>query len=395
MADAPREVWITGIGIVSGLGEGADAHWQGLTGQSANIDAQKFAPFPVHPIAPLDLDKQIPKKGDQRQMEPWQRIGVYAAGLALADAGVKGNAELLSRMDMIVAAGGGERDIAVDGTILSNRGKAADPGAFLNERLMSDLRPTLFLAQLSNLLAGNISIVHGVTGSSRTFMGEESAGVDAVRIAHARIADGASELALVGGSHNGEREDLLLLYDAGGHMLRGAFKPVWERSGGMVLGSLGAFLVLEAREHAQARGAKPLALLSAVLSERSSRPAGAVAAALTKMWRSLAPRTSGPGLAIVSGATGAEPATAEERAFLKSLGALPVRATGSYLGHGYEPQFAMNIALATLALGREKLFPPATASDIEQGYEGPLERIVVTAVGHWRGEGLALIERAT
>src|SRR3712207_8516744 len=37
------------------------------------------------------------------------------------------------------------------------------------------LRPTLFLAQLSNLLAGNISIVHGVAGSSRTFMGEESA----------------------------------------------------------------------------------------------------------------------------------------------------------------------------------------------------------------------------
>ncbi len=49
----------------------------------------------------------------------------------------------------------------------------------LNERLMNDLRPTLFLAQLSNLLAGNIAIVHGVTGSSRTFMGEEAAGVDA------------------------------------------------------------------------------------------------------------------------------------------------------------------------------------------------------------------------
>ena len=38
---------------------------------------------------------------------------------------------------------------------------------------MGDLRPTLFLAQLSNLLAGNIAIVHGVCGTSRTFMGEE------------------------------------------------------------------------------------------------------------------------------------------------------------------------------------------------------------------------------
>ncbi len=394
--NAPREAWITGIGIVSCLGEGADAHWQGFSAGRVNVDAATFAPYLVHPLAPLELDKQIPKKGDQRQMEAWQRIGTYAAGLALADAGVKGNAELLTHMDMIVAAGGGERDVAVDSQILTNQSKAANPGAFLNERLMSDLRPTLFLAQLSNLLAGNISIVHGVTGSSRTFMGEESAGVDAVRIALARISAGQSELALVGGSHNGEREDLLLLYDAGGHMLRGEFLPVWERpkSGGMVLGSLGAFLVLEARGHAEARNAKPLARLSAVRSERSSRPPGAVTAALTRMWQSLVPAPAGR-IAVISGATGAEPATREERAFLETLPDVPVRASGGSLGHGFEPQFAMNIALATLALGREKLFPPSGSSGVEQGYEGPLDRIAVTAVGHWRGEGMALVERVT
>jgi 3-oxoacyl-[acyl-carrier-protein] synthase II len=393
MADAPREAWITGLGIVSCLGEGADAHWQGLLRQRITVDGERFKPYLVHPIAPLDLDRQIPKKGDQRQMEAWQRIGTYAAGLALADAGVKGNAELLGRMDMIVAAGGGERDVAVDSTILTNRDKSPDAAAYLNERLMSDLRPTLFLAQLSNLLAGNISIVHGVIGSSRTFMGEEAAGVDAVRIALARIVAGQSELALVGGSHNGEREDLLLLYDSGGHMLRGAYKPVWERTGGMVLGSLGAFLVLEERGHAQARGAKPLARLAAVTSERSARPPGAVTAALTQMWQRVVGAHTDR-TAAISGVTGAEPATAEERVFLEGLSGVPVRATGSYLGHGFEPQFAMNIALATLALGRGKLFPAATESGIEKEYDGLLDRIAVTAVGHWRGEGLALIEKA-
>src|SRR5215813_11540816 len=134
MADAPREAWITGMGIVSCLGEGADAHWQALQEGRTRTDAQRFAPYIVHPIAPIDFDKQIPKKGDQRQMEPWQRIGTYAAGLALDDAKLKGNAELLARTDMIVAAGGGERDMAVDGTILTNIDKAADPEAFLNER---------------------------------------------------------------------------------------------------------------------------------------------------------------------------------------------------------------------------------------------------------------------
>ncbi len=395
MAEATREAWITGIGLVSCLGEGADAHWQGLSERRGAIDADAFAPYLVHPLAPLDLDKQIPKRGDQRQMEPWQRIGTYAAGLALADAGVKGDAQLLARMDMIVAAGGGERDISVDGTILSNMAKATDPGVYLNERLMSDLRPTLFLAQLSNLLAGNISIVHGVTGSSRTFMGEEAAGVDAVRIALARIAAGQSEIALVGGSHNGEREDLLLLYDAGGHMLRGSFRPVWERAavgGGMVLGSLGAFLVLEARAHAEARSARPLGRLSAVTSERSSRQPAAVTAALSKMWHGLASRIASGRVAVLSGATGAEPATREERAWLSTLPEVPVRATASALGHGFEPQFVMNIALATLALGREKLFPPVDASGVERGYEGPLDQIVVTSVGHWRGEGMALVE---
>jgi len=395
MADAPREALITGIGIVSCLGEGADAHWQGLAERRIKVDAETFAPYLVHPLAPLDLDKQIPKKGDQRQMEPWQRIGTYAAGLALADAGVKGNAELLARMDMIVAAGGGERDVAVDAAILTNKPKAAKPEAFLNERLMSDLRPTLFLAQLSNLLAGNISIVHGVTGSSRTFMGEEAAGVDAVRIALARITAGQSELALVGGSHNGEREDLLLLYDAGGHMLRGAFQPVWQRAKGMVLGSLGAFLVLEARGHAEARDAKPLARLAGVLSERSSRPAGAITATLARMWQQLVPPPVPNGIAVISGATGAQPATGEERAWLKTLPGVPVRATGSILGHGFEPQFAMNIALAALALGRKKLFPAVDSSGVEREYEGPLERVAVTAVGHWRGEGMALIEAVT
>src|ERR1700746_1739175 len=233
MAENRREAWITGIGIVSSLGEGVEIHWQKLAECKPNVDAKTFAPYLVHPLAAVDFDKQIPKKGDQRQMEPWQRIGTYAAGLALADAGVKGNSELLARMDMIVAAGGGERDVAVDAAILSNKRTSANPEAFLNERLMSDLRPTLFLAQLSNLLAGNISIVHGVTGSSRTFMGEEAAGVDAARIALARITAGQSELALVGGSHNGEREDLLLLYDSGGHMVRGGLRPVWERGEGV------------------------------------------------------------------------------------------------------------------------------------------------------------------
>src|SRR4029078_6893040 len=153
MADAPREVWITGIGIVSCLGEGAEAHWEALTARRLTVDAETFAPHLVHPLAPVNLDLQIPKKGDQRQMEAWQRIGTCAAGPALAEAGVKGNAELHAHTAMVLAAGGGERDIAVDGNILTNKSKAANPEAFLNERLMSDLRPPLFRAATRSVVS--------------------------------------------------------------------------------------------------------------------------------------------------------------------------------------------------------------------------------------------------
>src|SRR3984957_20337216 len=143
-----RETWITGIGMLSCLGEGPQAHWQALCEHKVAYDKTTYAPYIVHPLTPMSFDAQIPKKGDQRQMEPWQRIGVYAAGLALDGAGVKGDAGILGRMDMIVAAGGGERDLAVDGAILTGLPKAPDADRFLNEHLMNDLHPTLFLAQL-------------------------------------------------------------------------------------------------------------------------------------------------------------------------------------------------------------------------------------------------------
>jgi 3-oxoacyl-[acyl-carrier-protein] synthase II len=390
-----REVWITGVGILSSLGEGPEAHWDGLVRGQPRTDATTFAPYIVHPLAPVEFDKQIPKKGDQRTMEPWQRIGTYAAGLALESAGVKGNPEILGRMDMIVAAGGGERDVAVDGTILTGLAQAGDPAGFLNERLMSELRPTLFLAQLSNLLAGNISIVHGVTGSSRTFMGEESAGIEAVRVAFERIRAGQSDIALVGGAQNGERKDVLLLFEFAGFTLKGAFAPVWQRGepGGFALGSMGAFLVLESADHATRRGATPLARLSAVVSDRVRRDPGAVALALERMWHRL-PQPPGSRLAVFSGATGVADPTAEERAFLAGHPDAAVRATGTRIGHGLEPQFAMNIALAAIALGRAELFPPDEASGVERPLDGAVERVVVTEVGHWRGEGMALVEAA-
>ncbi|TPG48414.1 beta-ketoacyl-ACP synthase [Roseomonas nepalensis] len=384
-----RDVVITGIGLVTALGEGPDAHWDALSaGAAPVVDNDTYAPWPVHPLPPLTLDRQIPKKGDQRQMEPWQRLGTYAAGLAIDDADARG---LVEDMHLVVAAGGGERDLALDEQVNAELAEAND-GPRLNEMLATGLRPTLFLAQLSNLLAGNISIVHGVTGSSRTFMGEESAGADALRIAHARLAEGRGGIALVGGAMTAQRWDLLLLYRGEDGLWQGPHRPLSERERpGMVLGGMAGFLVLETAEHARSRGARVLARLDAVATDAARRAAPGEATAAA---RALLARVAPGGVdAVISGATGTPGAWAEEDAFLRGVGA-PVRRPGSLIGHGVEGAFPAHVALAALALHRGGFYAPMDPADAPMDPEDAPSRILVTGFGQWRGEALATVSRA-
>jgi 3-oxoacyl-[acyl-carrier-protein] synthase II len=392
-----REAWITGIGLVSALGEGLDAHWTALNGGQDDwlkLDSTTYAPYQVHPAVAIDVAKQIPDRGDRRQMEAWQRLGTYAAGLALDDAGLKGNDELLKSMHMIVAAGGGERDYAVDGQVLSGLEASNEPAKFLNERLMNDLRPTLFLAQLSNLLAGNISIVHGVVGSSRTFMGEEMAGVDAVRVALARCHAGQGDLFLVGGAYSAERPDTILHFELGHMNWTKPWAPVWERAkdgGGTILGSVGAFLVIEAREHAEKRGAKPIAKLAKVSSDRTTRQDGKAEHTMAVQWNEISPGLIPGATVVVSGATGVAAAAAIERDLLDQR-RVPTRATGSVIGHSVEATFPANVALAAMMVARGTAVPPIGGSADEAAMTRKVKQAVVTSVGHWRGEGMGLVE---
>ncbi|MHA1525306.1 MAG: beta-ketoacyl-ACP synthase [Alphaproteobacteria bacterium] len=396
-----REVWITGIGLVSSLGDGPQAHWDHLSAGAKPVTApaNHLPDYHIHPVVEVDYSTHIPRRGDQRQMGPWQRLGVYAAGQALADAGIAGLPEYCDITNMVVAAGGGERDIDVDNEILNTLKTTNTPDSYLNTAMMNELRPTLFLAQLPNLLAGNISIVHKVTGSSRTFMGEEPAGVCAVEVAYSRIRAGQGDLFLVGAANNADRAEMALLLELAHKLWPGTVAPVWargEKGGGIVSGSVGAFLVLESAEHARARKAKPYASLSAIATQRQNWSSGHIApvdpafAAVTQGLR--------PGhLAVLSGASGAEPATADERQFLADLetggNQLAVRTTGTMLGHSLEAQFPAGLALAALAISKGTLFPPFDDTGFEAPSSGSLDRALITSWGHWHGKGLALLEK--
>ncbi|TCR83840.1 beta-ketoacyl-ACP synthase [Rhizobium sp. BK376] len=396
MGKAQNDVVITGIGIVTCQGVGKDAHVEMLTAATTPktiIETEKFKPYPVHPLPEIDWSQQIPKRGDQRQMENWQRIGVFTAGLALDDAGFKDDLEACGTMDMIVAAGGGERDINVDTLIVNEGLKRNDRELLLNEKLTTELRPTLFLAQLSNLLAGNISIVHKVTGSSRTFMGEEASGISAAETAFYRIKSGESSHALVGGAFAAERQDMILLFEAINGHAQGGWQPLWSRKpedgGGIISGSVSAFLVLESRAHAEARGAHIYATLDAIEGDRGNRDDGRFEARLERLLDQ-AGKNAGEAL-ILSGSSGMLDLAAREKAVIDAkFPDAPIRGYGGVTGHGLEAQFPLGLALAALAVAN-KAKVPAFDSENEKPMTSGATTAIVTTVGHVRGEGVAVL----
>ncbi|MEZ5811180.1 MAG: beta-ketoacyl-ACP synthase [Rhizobiaceae bacterium] len=392
-----RKVVITGIGMVSSLGEGWEQNWRALNAAplAANVDSERFAPYSVHPLPEIDWSTQIAKRGDLRQMDAWQRLGVHTAGLALDDAGMKGDEALCGTMDMIVAAAGGERDIAVDEAILEAARTSNDRDVMLNEKLTTELRPTLFLAQLSNLMAGNVSIVHKVTGSSRTFMGEEGSGIAAVEDAAARIRSGQSSHVLVGAAHQTEGMDFLLTVDLGQHLHRGAMAPLWQRAesagGGVVLGSASAFLVLEEEAHARARGARIYAAIDAVVSDQVRRDQASYAGHLADLFSPLLEQAHGA--LLVSGASGADFATAAEAEALQRFDGFTLRSMAAATGHLKEAQLPFAVALAALAVHHGKAYPQ-WSPDHDSAEAGTVTSAVATAVGFNRAEGAARIVKA-
>ncbi len=396
MSKSPNDVVITGIGIVSCHGVGRDVHLDILNAPEAPapiIDRERFAPYPLHPMPEIDWSEQIPRRGDQRQMENWQRLGVFTAGLALQDAGLKDDPEACGSMDMIVAAGGGERDIDVDTLIVNEAANRNDRDILLNEKLTTELRPTLFLAQLSNLLAGNISIVHKVTGSSKTFMGEEGAGVSAVATAFERIRAGQSTHALVGGAFNAERPDMHLLFEGVQSLAKDEWQPLWSRSqsGGIVTGSAATFLVLESRNHAQARGATIYASIAAVEGDRGSRQDRKLEARL----EGLADRagvTDAEDILVMSGASGEQELSQRELAFLRATWPQArYRGYAGTTGHALEAQFPLGIGLAALAL-KSGAKVPSFDRENEAAMQGAASRAVVTSVGFVYAEGMAVLD---
>ena len=84
MSYAPREAWITGIGIhLPCLGEGSQKHWEKLEEGHPTADGSKFPPYLVIRWVRLISKNKFRRRVISDRSESLQRIGTYAAGMAL------------------------------------------------------------------------------------------------------------------------------------------------------------------------------------------------------------------------------------------------------------------------------------------------------------------------
>ncbi|MGD8909769.1 MAG: beta-ketoacyl-ACP synthase II [Chromatiales bacterium] len=260
---------ITGMGIISPLGCGVKTVWQRLTdGRSgiARIDRFDVEDFPIR-IAGLvpgvdkdseagfDPDRVIETK-ERKKIDLFTLYALAAAQEALDQAGWAPQSEAEQRATAtVIATGiGGFPAIIQAQKTLDSRGPKR-------------ISPFVVPSFLANMAAGNLSIRYGFKGPMGCPVTACAAGIQAIGDGMRMIRSGEAKVALVGGTEACV-EPLAL---AGFNALKAlstrhdepqrASRPFDRDRDGFVMGEGSGLMVIETLEHAEARGATPLALI--------------------------------------------------------------------------------------------------------------------------------------
>ncbi len=257
-----RRVVVTGIGLLSPFGVGAEHAWkQLLAGKSSTRRIDTFetddlackiaSPVPREGEAAYNPDDYMEPK-EQRKVADFITYGVAAADMALADSGWEPKTEddRYATGVMIGSGIGGIEGIAENALLLSERGPRR-------------ISPFFIPGNIINLASGQVSIRHGLKGPNHAVVTACSTGAHAIGDAARLVALGDADVMLAGGTES----PITRLSIAGFCACRAlatafndtpekASRPYDKDRDGFVMGEGAGVVVLEELEHAKARGAK-------------------------------------------------------------------------------------------------------------------------------------------
>ncbi len=250
-----RRVVVTGLGMLSPVGNDVESSWKNLlAGKSGivNIDFMDVSSFSTRfagLVKDFNVEDYISKK-DARKMDLFIQYGIAAGAQALADSGVEVTQENADRIGVAVGSG-----IGGLGLIESNHESFLKGGP-------RKISPFFVPSTIINMVAGHLSIIYGLRGPNIAVTTACTTGVHNIGLAARMIAYGDADVMLAGGA-----EKASTCLGLGGF---GAAKALstrnespetasrpWDRDrDGFVLGDGAGVIVLEEYEQAKARGAK-------------------------------------------------------------------------------------------------------------------------------------------
>jgi 3-oxoacyl-[acyl-carrier-protein] synthase II len=258
----PRRVVVTGMGAITAVGNDVPSTWDGLlAGRSGVATVTSFDPsrLGVRIAAEVkDFDpSDILDRKEIRRTDRYIQFALVCSRQALDQAGLPGRLDtsLAERSGVIVGSGLGGVSTLFDNVLL------------MGERGPDRISPFFIPMGIANVGAGQVAIACGALGPNFATVSACATGGHALGEAWETIRRGDADLMIAGGVEAGIHEATLGGFGSMKALSTrnddppAASRPFDRARDGFVVGEGGAALVLEALDHAEARGAHPLAEL--------------------------------------------------------------------------------------------------------------------------------------
>lgn len=250
-----RRVVVTGMGLVSPLGNDLASSWDGIVngrsgiGPITQIDASQFTTKIAGEIKDFDPTKFVSVK-DAKKMDSFIHYGVGASFMALDDSGLVIDDSNAERIGAILGSGIGGLLGIEEQTIKFHEGGARK------------ISPFYVPSTIINMLPGQVSLIKGLKGPTFSAVSACATSNHSIGTALRMIQHGDADVMLAGGAERGSSPTSVGGFCSMKAMSTRNDDPAaasrpWDKGrDGFVLGDGAGVLVLEEYEHAKARGAR-------------------------------------------------------------------------------------------------------------------------------------------
>ncbi len=384
-------VAITGIGLITPLGVGVQETWDGLinarsaVGEITAYDASSLRSKLGAEIRDLDPKQFVSNRRSLRTMTRYDMLATVAAVAAVRDAGLEPDGDPEGRMALFVASNKetSEPEKFEDAALATRDEHGQTDIRRMGKEAASIVPPLFYIEGLQAAALFYISDALGLMGANTYFAGTAEAGLNAIGRAFRAIRRGEADIALAGGADvpvcwwNMANVDSLGILSTRNELLAGACAPFDRDRDGAVFGEGGAYLVLEDRAAADARGARVYAEVvgfgGANDTEHLLRPDPEGRALAKAIESALGEAGSAPGDVgyVAAHGSGSEGGDASEANALRSaLGSTVASSVKAAAGHLVAAAGALNAAVAALALSNGVLPPTLNLQHLDPDCEG-------------------------